>query len=119
MAAVALALFVIYMLGVVVAVVVLPWRIGLNRFAWAVAFMHPGSRRNGIPWAIKAYLKTIIWPVVFGLWLAQDRPPSRVLYGPAAAEELYGDPGKALPGFMTKWRTADRPSGRTPTRERQ
>jgi hypothetical protein len=68
--------------------------------------MHPGSRRNGIPWAITAYCKVLVWPAVFAVWLANGRPPSRVLYGPAAAEQLYGDPDRALPGFVTKWKVA-------------
>jgi hypothetical protein len=93
----------VWLLGIVVAMFVMPRRVGLNRFAWAVAFAHPPSRRNGIPWAILSYLKALVWPIVLGYWLVQDRPPSRVLFGAEAAEILYGDPDRAMPGFVTKW----------------
>jgi hypothetical protein len=97
------AFVIIYLVGFIIGAFVLPWRVGLNRLAWLGAFAHPGSRRNGIPWALKSYVKLCIWPIVFGMWLAQGRPPSPVLYGEDAAEALYGDPSRAMPGFMTKW----------------
>jgi hypothetical protein len=104
--AIGAGLLITYVVGLFAGLFVLPWRVGLNRFAWGVAFMHPGSRRNGIPWAVTAYVKTLVWPAVFALWLANGRPPSRVLYGAEAAEQLYGDPDRALPGFMTKWKAS-------------
>jgi hypothetical protein len=55
---------------------------------------------------IFAFGKLVLWPIVFVIWLANDRPPSRVLYGPDAAERLYGDPDRAMPGFMTKWKAS-------------
>ena len=105
MEVIAAILGITYFVGLIASLFVLPWRVGLNRFAWAVAFARPGSRRNGIPWAVVSYTKALIWPAVLGLWLAQERPPSRVLYGEAAAEAMYGDPSRALPGFMTKWKS--------------
>jgi hypothetical protein len=106
MAAIGASLFITYFVGIIVSMMVFAWRVGLNRFAWAVAFMHPGSRRNGIPWAIVSYFKAFVWPIVLVFWLVNDRPPSRVLYGPDAAEQLFGDPDRALPGFMTKWKAS-------------
>lgn len=103
MEAVGVAALVTYWVGVFVSFFVYPYRAGLNRFAWLGAFMHPGSRRNGIPWVIKSYIKVMLWPVVLGIWLHRGKPPSPVLFGPEAAERLYGDPDKHLPGFMTKW----------------
>jgi hypothetical protein len=104
MAVIGGALGITWLIGMFVAVFVLPWRVGLNHYAWAGAFMQPGSRRNGIPWAIKAYFKLPVWPLVLAYWLAQGRPGSPVLFGPEAAEQLYDDPSRAMPGFMTKWR---------------
>lgn len=94
----------VWFLGTFVAIFVMPRRVGLDRFAWAVAFAHPPSRRNGIPWAIVSYAKALAWPVVLGYWLAQGRPPSRLLFGEEAALHLYGDPSRAMPGFVTKWK---------------
>jgi hypothetical protein len=99
-------LVITYYVGWFVTMFVLPRRVGLNRHAWPVAFMHPPSRRNGIPWAIVSVGKMSAWPIVLAFWLLNDQPPSRVLYGPAAAERLYGDPERALPGFLTKWKAS-------------
>lgn len=104
MEGVAAALAITYFIGFLAGVFVLPWRVGLNRMAWLGAFAHPGSRRNGIPWVIKNFVKLYIWPVVFVAWLVQGRPDSPVLFGPDAAEKVYGDPNKAMPGFITKWK---------------
>lgn len=106
MAAILGVLLITYFVGYIATLFVMPWRAGVSSQAWLVAFMHPQSRRNGIPWAIVAYGKAVLWPLVFAIWLMNDRPPSSVLYGPEAAERLYGDPDRALPGFMTKWKAA-------------
>lgn len=95
-----------YIFGTWTTPFVLPRRVGLNRYAWLVAFMHPPSRRNGIPWAIVSIGKVFAWPIVLTRWLINDRPESRVLYGPAAAERLYGDIEAARPGFVTKWKAS-------------
>jgi hypothetical protein len=97
------AALITYYVGAFASIFVYPRRAGLNRFAWLGAFMHPPSRRNGIPWAIKSFVKVMLWPLVFGWWLYEGKPPSPVLFGPEAAERLYGDREKHMPGFMTKW----------------
>ena len=95
-----------YYLGIVVAIFVYPRRVGLNRYAYASAFMHVPSRRNGVPWVAKTIGKIVVWPIVFGLWVQAGRPPSQVLYGPDATERL-GHPDGEIPyhlrGFATKW----------------
>ncbi len=97
-----------YFIGCVVSAVVYPRRAGMDTGAWLVAFMHPGSKRNGIPWVLMTVIKVISWPIVLGIWLNQGRPPSPVLFGPAAALMLYGDAERYQPGFLTKWTAPSR-----------
>lgn len=92
-----------YYLGMFVAFLVHPWRAGMNVHAYAVAFAHPPSRRNGVPWVVKTFAKACAWPVVLGVWLRDGRPPARVVFGPEAAERL-GQSGTYLPGFQTMWK---------------
>jgi len=108
-----------YYVGGLVSVFVYPWRAGLNIMAYVGAFAHEPSRRNGIPWVIKTFVKMSAWPIVFGVWLRDGRPPSRVVFGPDAAER-FGRPGDYLPGFQTKWKDPEpwlkpRPSPEPPS----
>lgn len=92
-----------YYVGQLIAIFVFPLRIGGSPIgAYITAVMHPPSRRNGIPWLIKTLAKTIGWPIVFGLWIRDGRPPSPILFGDAAAEKLGFDPSLSQ-GFATKW----------------
>lgn len=96
----------IYWVGAFVALIVYPHRIGGNRYAYVTVFMHHPSRRNGIPWLAKTIVKIFGWPVVLALWLRDDRPPSKELYGEAAAERLGIPPeslNEATNAFATKW----------------
>jgi len=52
---------------------------------------------------VVSYVKALGWPLVLVLWLANGRPETRVLFGPAAVQLPYGDPDKAMPSFMTRW----------------
>lgn len=99
-------LAVTYWAGAFVAIFVYPRRIGGNRYAYVTAVMHPASRRNGIPWLVKTIVKIFGWPVVLGLWLRDGQPPSKELYGEAAAERLGIPPeslNEATNAFATKW----------------
>ena len=96
-----------YVVGMVVSsCFVYPSRVGLNLFAYLSAFMHVPSRRAGIPWVIKTYVKALGWPVVLGIWLLAGRPASTVFYGPEASRRL-GQSTHNIPydlrGFATKW----------------
>ena len=104
-------LFAVYEIGVLVALGVFAVRAGGSVLGtYITAVMHPPSRRNGIPWVLKAVGKAFAWPYVLWDWDQRGRPPSPVLYGEAAAERLGIDSG---PGFLTKW-TA--PPGSRPER---
>ena len=98
----------IYYLGVFIALFVFPARVNGGGFAsplvYLMAWQHPPSRRNGIPWVIKTIGKAFVWPAVFGLWQYEGRPPSPVLFGGAAADKLgLPEPGYETNGFATKW----------------
>lgn len=95
-----------YYIGIPVAWWILPRRVGLDHHAWPAAFAHEPSRRNGIPWAIKSYIKIFTWPAVLGYWIYEGKPDSPVLFGPKASEKL-GKASHDIPyaerGFATKW----------------
>lgn len=105
--------FVVYEIGVFVALAVFAVRAGGSVVGpYITAFAHPPSRRNGIPWVLKSIGKAFAWPYVLWDWDQRGRPPSPVLYGEAAAERLGIDPDSG-PGFLTKWSA---PSGSRPER---
>jgi hypothetical protein len=104
------ALLAVYGYGIAVALYVHLCRASgrlITPAAFATIFLHVPSRRNGIPWLVKAVAKAFGWPVVLATWLANGRPPSPVLVGPAAAIRLGIDPdslGYLTNGFATMWR---------------
>lgn len=55
----------IYWVGAFVALFVCPHRVGGNRYAYVTVFMHPPSRRNGIPWLAKTIVKIFGWPILW------------------------------------------------------
>lgn len=95
-----------YYLGAFVSIFVYPRRVGGSMGAYVTAVAHEPSRRNGVPWLAKTVVKVIGWPIVLGLWIRDGQPPSKELYGDAAAERL-GIPTSSLDyhtnGFATKW----------------
>ena len=98
-----------YYLGWFVAAFVFPARVNGGRFVspliYLSAWMHPPSRRNGLPWVIKTFVKVSFWPVVFAYWMYKGRPPSPVLFGDAAAERLgLPETSYATQNFATKWK---------------
>lgn len=104
------AFLAVYAYGIAVALYVYLCRAAgrlITPVAFASIFLHVPSRRNGIPWLVKAIVKAVGWPAVLGIWLANGRPPSPVLVGPAAATRLGIDPdglGYLTNGFATMWR---------------
>lgn len=101
-------LFGLYMLGGVVSVFVFPVRCGaggsppLGLGAYLTAVMHPPSRRNGLPWIGRSFVKMYVWPIVLIKWWNEGRPPSPILFGEAAAKKLGMDPSSSE-GFATMW----------------
>lgn len=111
--AVLVVLIVIYEIGAMVSLGVFAVRAGGSVIgSYMTAFMHPPSRRNGIPWVLKSFVKAMAWPYVLWDWNQRGRPPSPVLYGQEAAERLGLNPERAS-AFATKW-TA--PPGSRPER---
>lgn len=106
-------LVVVYELGALASVAVYAYRAGGTPVAYVTAFLHPPSRRNGIPWAIRSFGKAVAWPLVLYTWNDAGRPPSPVLFGEAAAEKLGKDPDLAQ-GFATKWSALGGGTGRIP-----
>lgn len=101
------AVFVVtYYIGAFASIFVYAHRIGGGVGAYVTAVAHEPSRRNGIPWLAKTVVKVIGWPIVLALWLRDDQPPPKELYGDAAAERL-GIPVDSLTvatnAFATKW----------------
>lgn len=121
MIGVLLFVYVVYVVGGVASLFVFPARCGaggsppLGLGAYMTAIMHPASRRNGIPWLVKSFVKMIGWPIVFYKWWSEGKPPSPVLFGEAAAEKLGIDPADSH-AFATMWTAPITPSAaRAPT----
>lgn len=102
MEAILAVLLVSYYVGMLAAAIAYAYRAGGTVGAYVTAVMHPPSRRNGIPWLLKTWVKICLWPLILYQWLQDGKPPSPVLYGELAAERLGINPDHAM-GFATKW----------------
>lgn len=81
---------VIYIVGIVVAIMTYRIRAGLGVWARYRIF---GPDGVGLEWTALTAAKGFGWPVVFAVWLASGRPEPRIVYNDRAVERSYGRAG--------------------------
>lgn len=76
-------LFLGYLVGVMVAVIVIKSRAGVGNWARPKIF---GPDGFGPVWMTTTLLSSMFWPVVLVRWLVQGRPEPRVVFNEKAME---------------------------------